>query len=58
MSAAGNGCQGGCPEALAAAMDALWSWPQARLREAGAAARARVGAISWDHVIDSLTEGL
>lgn len=44
--------------ALAAAMDALWDWPAERRRAAGQAGRARVAGISWDHVIDRLTEGL
>ena len=43
---------------MAAAMDELWDWPAARRREAGLAGRARVADISWDHVIDRLTEGL
>lgn len=46
------------PGAVAAAMDELWAWPAARRREAGQAGRARVADISWDHVIDRLTEGL
>jgi glycosyltransferase involved in cell wall biosynthesis len=46
------------PESLAAAIDALWALPPARLREMGAAGRQRVGGITWDHVIDTLTEGL
>jgi glycosyltransferase involved in cell wall biosynthesis len=46
------------PEALAAAIDALWALPPARLREMGAAGRRRVAGITWDHVIDTLTEGL
>ena len=46
------------PEALAAAMDRLWGLSEARLREMGEAAQARVAGISWDHVIDRLTESL
>ena len=46
------------PAALAAAIDRLWELPEARLREMGAAAHARVAGITWDHVIDRLTEGL
>ncbi len=44
------------PEALGEAIDRLWSWPEARLRAMGEAGRARVEGISWDHVIDRLTE--
>jgi glycosyltransferase involved in cell wall biosynthesis len=46
------------PESLAAAIDRLWALPPARLREMGAAGRQRVSGITWDHVIDTLTEGL
>ena len=46
------------PEAIAAALDALWEQPAARLREMGQAGRARVADITWDHVIDRLTESL
>jgi glycosyltransferase involved in cell wall biosynthesis len=46
------------PEAIAAAVDTLWSWPEARLREMGEAGRARVADISWDAVIDRLTESI
>lgn len=46
------------PDAVAASIDALWGWPQSRLRTAGEAGRARVAPISWEHVIDRLTEGL
>ena len=46
------------PEAIAAAIDALWEQPAARLREMGQAGRARVADITWDHVIDRLTESL
>ena len=46
------------PEALADAIDRLWALPEARLREMGEAGRARVEGISWDHVIDRLTESL
>ena len=38
--------------------DALWELPESRLREWGEAGRARVVGITWDHVIDVLTEGL
>jgi glycosyltransferase involved in cell wall biosynthesis len=46
------------PEALAAAVDRLWELPPARLEEMGQAGRERVAGITWDHVIDTLTEGL
>jgi glycosyltransferase involved in cell wall biosynthesis len=46
------------PDAVAAAIDALWGWPESRLRAAGEVGHARVAPISWDHVIDRLTEGL
>jgi glycosyltransferase involved in cell wall biosynthesis len=46
------------PEPLAAAIDALWALPEVRLKEMGEAARARVVDITWDHVIDRLTESL
>jgi glycosyltransferase involved in cell wall biosynthesis len=44
------------PEAVAAGIDRLWATPVSRLREMGEAGRARVAGISWDHVIDRLTE--
>lgn len=43
---------------VAAAIDRLWEQPLARLRDWGEAGRRRVEGISWDHVIDVLTEGL
>ncbi len=46
------------PEALAAGIDRLWQEPERRLREMGEAGYARVKDISWDHVIDCLTESL
>jgi glycosyltransferase involved in cell wall biosynthesis len=46
------------PESLAAAIDALWQLPPARLSEMGGAGHERVAGITWDHVIDTLTEGL
>jgi glycosyltransferase involved in cell wall biosynthesis len=46
------------PDAVAAAIDRLWQLPEARLREMGEAGRSRVIGISWDQVIDRLTEGL
>ncbi|PYQ21135.1 MAG: hypothetical protein DMF81_16445 [Acidobacteria bacterium] len=46
------------PEAIAGAIDDLWSQPEARLREMGAEGFARVRDIGWNQVIDRLTEGL
>jgi len=46
------------PEGIADAIDTLWSWPEARLREMGDAGHARVADISWDVVIDRLTESI
>ena len=46
------------PSAIAAEIDHLWAMPEARLREMGEAGRARVAGITWDNVIDRLTEGL
>jgi glycosyltransferase involved in cell wall biosynthesis len=46
------------PSAIAAEIDRLWAMPVARLREMGEAGRARVVDITWDNVIDRLTEGL
>jgi len=46
------------PEAVAGAIDRLWGLPEARLREMGESGLARVADISWDHVIDRLTESL
>jgi glycosyltransferase involved in cell wall biosynthesis len=46
------------PEAIASAIDELWSLPEARLRDMGEAGFARVRDINWDQVIDRLTEGL
>ncbi len=43
------------PEALAAAIDALWESPEGAWRAMGEAGRARVSAISWDTVVDRLT---
>jgi glycosyltransferase involved in cell wall biosynthesis len=44
------------PLALATAIDRLWTLPEPRLREMGEAGFGRVEAITWDHVIDRLTE--
>jgi glycosyltransferase involved in cell wall biosynthesis len=44
--------------AVAAAIDALWSTPGPRLREMGEEGFTRVAGITWDSVIDRLTESL
>lgn len=44
------------PESVAEGIDRLFSLPESRLREMGEAGRARVEDITWDHVIDRLTE--
>jgi glycosyltransferase involved in cell wall biosynthesis len=44
--------------AIAATIDSLWQLPASRLREMGAAGRERVVDITWDHVIERLTETL
>jgi glycosyltransferase involved in cell wall biosynthesis len=46
------------PDSVAASIDALWQLPESRLEEMGRAGRARVAGITWDRVIDRLTEGL
>ena len=46
------------PQALADAVDRLFALPEARLREMGAEARGRVEHLSWDTVVDCLTETL
>jgi glycosyltransferase involved in cell wall biosynthesis len=46
------------PDALAAGIDALFETPEPALREMGEAGRRRVQDITWDHVIERLTEGL
>ena len=46
------------PDAIAGGIDRLCHLPEARLREMGAAGRARVEDITWDRVIDRLTETL
>lgn len=46
------------PEALAARIDELWGLPPARLDEMGRAGQGRVAGITWDRVIDALTETL
>ncbi len=42
--------------ALADAIDRLWAWPEARLREAGEAGRRGVVDITWEHVLERLTQ--
>jgi glycosyltransferase involved in cell wall biosynthesis len=44
------------PEALADAIDRLFELPEARLAELGEEGRRRVAFITWDGVIDRLTE--
>jgi len=46
------------PDAIAAGIDRLWREPERRLREMGEAGFERVRDITWDHVIDRLTEML
>ena len=46
------------PEAIAEAIDRLWQLPTARLRAMGEEGRRRVQGITWDRVIDALTECL
>ena len=46
------------PEALAEAIDTLFAAPESRLRDMGEAGRERVAGITWDTVLDRLTEGI
>ncbi len=46
------------PDALAEAIDRLWALPEARLKDLGAEGHGRVQGISWDGVIDRLTESI
>jgi glycosyltransferase involved in cell wall biosynthesis len=46
------------PESVADAIDRLWALPEGRLREMGEAGLVTVKDISWDHVIDRLTEAV
>jgi len=46
------------PEAIAAGIDRLWELPQDRLRDLGEAGYQRVKDITWDAVIDQLTESI
>ena len=44
------------PAALAEAIDRLWSLPVTRLSEMGDVAARRVASITWETVVDRLTE--
>jgi glycosyltransferase involved in cell wall biosynthesis len=44
------------PGALAEAIDRLWAAPEASLCAMGEEGHARVADITWDHVVDRLTE--
>jgi glycosyltransferase involved in cell wall biosynthesis len=46
------------PEALAEGIDRLAALPETRLREMGEAGRSRAAHLSWDVVVDRLTETL
>jgi glycosyltransferase involved in cell wall biosynthesis len=46
------------PEALADAVDRLWTLPEARLRDMGEEGHRRVAHINWDRVVDALTESI
>jgi glycosyltransferase involved in cell wall biosynthesis len=46
------------PEAVAAGVDRVLALPEARLAEMGTEGHGRVSGITWDHVVDTLTEGL
>ena len=46
------------PESVAEAIDRLWALPRPTLAEMGQAGRERVADISWERVVDALTEGL
>ena len=46
------------PDALAARIDELWDLSAARLAEMGEAGERRVAGITWERVIDALTEPL
>jgi glycosyltransferase involved in cell wall biosynthesis len=45
-------------EPLADAIDRLWALPEARLAEMGSEAARRVASITWDAVVDRLTEAV
>jgi glycosyltransferase involved in cell wall biosynthesis len=44
--------------ALGEALDRLWDLPERRLREMGEDGHARVASITWDAVVDRLTESI
>ena len=44
------------PGALADAIDRLWAAPEASLRTMGEEGHTRVAEITWDRVVDRLTE--
>ena len=46
------------PEPLADAIRRLWALPEARLAELGAEGARRVASITWDSVVDRLTEAV
>jgi glycosyltransferase involved in cell wall biosynthesis len=46
------------PESVAAGIDRVFALPDARLAEMGADGHGRVSGITWDQVIDALTERL
>jgi len=46
------------PVALADAIDRLWGLPEVRLREMGEEGHRRVAHLSWDVVVDRLTESI
>jgi len=46
------------PEALADAIDRFYALSEETLADLGNAGRSRVAGISWDHVIDRLTESI
>ena len=46
------------PEALAAAINRLYADPERRLREMGEEGRRRVAHITWDSIVDRLTESI
>jgi glycosyltransferase involved in cell wall biosynthesis len=45
-------------DALAGVIDRIYSLPEARLREMGEEGRRRVAHITWDRVVDRLTESI
>jgi glycosyltransferase involved in cell wall biosynthesis len=45
------------PDSVAAGIDRLYEWPETRLREMGALGHRQVEDITWEHVIDRLTDG-